>query len=255
MKLVRAFPALVFLLALLPALTGATWLPLVKSGGGGGTGWCGLVPVQGSLVNCWPIDTAHTTSSLATDVTGGKNATLTNITLNGSGPSTNLNNAVNCNGTSSTALSTLANLPTSAFTISFWVNPAASGSNVDPFANGCPDCGGNTGFRVVATSAGPTYSLKAGNGVVTASVAQSGATVGSWFMQTWTWNGATITPYQNGTAGTGSAFVGTLSAGSANVGFCYNPSFPGDFVNTLMSGIAIWNTALTSGQVTTLAGL
>jgi hypothetical protein len=54
----------------------------------GVTGWCSKIP-QSGLVNCWPFDSTYTTSSTATDPIGGKNATLTNVTLNGSGPSTN----------------------------------------------------------------------------------------------------------------------------------------------------------------------
>src|SRR5271155_1678842 len=71
--------------------------PRVSSGG---SGWCGLIP-QSGLTNCWPFDTAHTTSSAATDLIAGSNLTLTSITLNGSGPSSNLNNAIDCNGTTS----------------------------------------------------------------------------------------------------------------------------------------------------------
>ena len=53
-------------------------------------------------INCWPFDAAHTTTSVATDVVGGKNATLSNVTLLGSGPTTNLNNAGVFNGISRT---------------------------------------------------------------------------------------------------------------------------------------------------------
>jgi hypothetical protein len=84
--------------------------PLFKKAGGGAvTGWCAAIP-QSGLVNCWPFDNTYTTSSLATDPVGGNSATLSNVTLAGSGPtgSPNLNNAGVFNGTNSTGVTSLA---------------------------------------------------------------------------------------------------------------------------------------------------
>ena len=165
----------------------------VSVSGGSTSGWCGLIPAQGNLVNCWPFDTAHTTfngsgAGSPTDVVGGSNAVLTNVAANGSGPSSNLNNAGSCNGSTSKGLTALTTYPTTNLTVSFWVYPAATTSSLRPFAAGNP---GTTGMDYLLNTSG-TAAVIIGNGSTSANV-----TIGynfgfpnllasAWNMVTWT---------------------------------------------------------------------
>lgn len=222
----------------------------------GGTGWCGLVPVQGSLVNCWPFDTAHSSSATVQDVTGGKNATMSNFSLVGSGPSTNLNNAGSFNGTSSIGTTTLANLPTSAFTLNIWLNPNSGGGGGNrPLAN-CHPASNSEGFELLAGGSGNQATLYIGNGTLNVQAVTGGSlTAGSWSMVTFAYNGATLTPYLNASAGTPGALTGPLVNCSTDVAFGYDPAYSGDYYNGYIAGVAFWNTALTGAQITTLHGL
>jgi hypothetical protein len=222
----------------------------IVSGGGGVTGWCSLIP-QGGLVNCWPFDSTYTTTSTATDPIGGKNATLTNVTLNGSGPSTNLNNAAVCNGTSSHGDTALSNLPTTAFSLVVWVNRAgAIGNRIMADDHTDSDF---KGFQV--RDNGGTVFLDTGNGTTTTATDSNAITTNTWTMLTWTYSGTTVTPYTNTTAGTAGSFTGPIAAPTNNTSFCFNPAYSGDFYAGKLAGVAIYNRPLTSGEVATINGL
>lgn len=221
------------------------------------SGWCSLIP-QSGLVNCWPFDTANTTTSVATDVVGGKNATLTNVTLNGSGPSANLNNSGVFNGTSSFGSTTLANVPGSAFSIVTWENAtsgAASGSRI--VSNDNADQGSVNGFQLWTSGGGLNFSVSIGNGSSSTTATISSA-VGApgWHLLTFTYDGTTLTPYLDGAAnGTPVSLAGPVTAGGNNISFgylqlCTCANFPGT-----LAGIAIYNRTLTSGEVATINGL
>jgi hypothetical protein len=123
----------------------------------GFSGWTGLIP-QSGLVSAWPFDTAYTTTGTATDPVGGKNATLTAVTLNGSGPTTHLNNAGGFNGSSSTGITTLAGPSTANFTISFWLWQSSIVSGQRSMANSHTDAD-FSGFQVVGVSGFQTTDL------------------------------------------------------------------------------------------------
>jgi hypothetical protein len=218
------------------------------AGGGGGSGWCSKIP-QSGLVHCWPFDTANTSGSTATDTVGAKNATLTSVTLNGSGPSTNLNNAGVFNGTSSTGTTTLANVPTAAFSIVTWVKPTATGTGGRYMAN-CHTDSDNNGFQLENSS---TWVADIGNGTTFAADSTNTSST-AWGMVTWTYNGTTITAYLNAAAQNTSTLTGPLTGCATNIAFGFNPAYSGDFFGGLIAGVAIYNRALSSSEVTTING-
>lgn len=229
-----------------------------SSGGGGVTGWCSLIQ-QSGLTNCWPWDSTYTTTGTAQDPIGGKNATLTSVTLNGSGPGTHLNNAGVFNGTTShgdtTGTTTL--LTGSTWTLVMWTNfniAGASGNRL--MANDHTDSDHN-GFQVAKGSSN-CVSSDIGNGTTdngTTTASNCPATT-AWHCLAWTYSGGTLTPYLDGTAGTTAALTGPVTSGSNSMSFGFNPSYSGDFYNGMLAGVAIYgSTALTSGQVSTLCGI
>jgi hypothetical protein len=227
---------------------GGVWGDVKRSAGV--SGWCGLIP-QSGLVNCWPYDTAHTTSGTATDVIGSKNSTQTNVTLNGSGPSTNLNNAIVCNGTSSRGDTALANLPTAAFSLVMWVNTSTT-ANGRIIANDHTD-NDNNGFEVNVSTSNTVLYL--GNGTTAVPTGTGGFSAATWTMITYTYDGTTVRAYVNATTGGTASFTGPVSAGTNNVSFCVNPSYNGDWYPGMIAGVAIFNRALSAGEVTTINGL
>lgn len=253
---------LAFALFLPLAAIAQVGMPFPGPGGrahsGGGSSWCTLIP-QSGLTNCWPWDTANTTTSTATDVKGGQNATLTAVTLNGSGPSTNLNNAGVFNGTTSEGPTTLANLPTSTFSISYWIQiPTGGGNGNRVFANDHSDAD-NNGFQMRFNS-DMTPRIDIGNGTVLGFFTTTTAlTANTWAMVTWTWDGTNILGYLNGTALTQSGGSPTvtapMTAGSVNAAFGFNPAYGADFYNGKLAGVAVYNRVLSPTEVATINGL
>jgi concanavalin A-like lectin/glucanase superfamily protein len=245
--------SLAFALAFFPPIASVRaatgWLPLAAKKSGGGGGWCSLIP-QSGLVNCWPFDTANTTTSVATDVTGGKNATLTNVTLNGSGPSTNLNNAGVFNGSSSNGTTTLANVPTAAFSIVTWVKPTVVATGGRYMAN-CHTDADNNGIQLENSS---TWVSFFGNGTTFAADSTNTSST-AWAMVTWTYDGTTITSYLGSASQNTNTLTGPSTGCATNIAFGFNPAYSGDFFGGLIAGVAIYNRALTSGEVTTINGL
>lgn len=176
---------------------------------GGVSGWAGLIP-QSGLVNAWPFDSTYTTSSLATDPIGGKNATLTSVTLNGSGPGTNLNNAAVFTGsTPSGGLTSLTTYPTTALTVSLWVKPnSGMGGNARPIAVGNP---GSQGWDLYLNLGSSSYWVFGNGSGATLVGAQKNLTAGSWIMLTATFSGSTITTYGNGSSYSSGSFTGPIS--------------------------------------------
>lgn len=248
----RLLPILLLLLLSWPAcaqvpMTGAG---LAKPASGGVSGWCGLIP-QSGLVNCWPYDTAHTTSGTATDVIGGKNSTQTNVTLNGSGPSTNLNNAAIFNGTSSRGDTALANLPSPNFSVVMWINTssAASGRSM---ANDHTD-NDNKGFQIITNTGSPLMWL--GNNTSAGNAGIGAVTSATWTMASWTYDGTNIKGYNNTSLITTIPFTGPVVSGTNNISFGVNPAYNGDWYPGMLAGVAIYNRMLTSGEIATINGL
>jgi hypothetical protein len=216
----------------------------------GPSGWAGLIP-QSGLVNAWPFDNTYTTSSVATDPIGGKNAALTSVTLNGSGPSTNLNNAGVFNGTSSTGLTALAGLQTAVFTVSIWLYTASALAK-RPMASDNP---GTVGFDFIVYT-GATSSFVVGNGSTNANVGIANMSASSWTMLTITYDGTNFVAYQNGTSfGGGGTLTGLVTNSGNNVAFGFNPAYSGDYWPGKIAGVAIWNRALSSGEVSSVFAL
>jgi hypothetical protein len=202
-------------------------------------------------VAAWPFDTTYTTTSVATDPIGEKNATLTAVTLNGSGSTTHLNNAGVFNGTSSTGITTLAGPSTATFTISFWLSQTAftGGRSI---ANSHTDAD-NNGFQFLG--AGGFQVGDFGNGSSKTTVNFGAPTTSAWHMFTITYDGVNLLGYVDGVAGSPTAFTGPMTNGVANLAFGFNPAYSGDFWAGMMAGVAIWNRALTSGEVASIAAL
>jgi hypothetical protein len=189
--------------------------------------------------------------SVATDPIGEKNATLTAVTLNGSGSTTHLNNAGVFNGTSSTGITTLAGPSTATFTISFWLSQTAftGGRSI---ANSHTDAD-NNGFQFLG--AGGFQVGDFGNGSSKTTVNFGAPTTSAWHMFTITYDGVNLLGYVDGVAGSPTAFTGPMTNGVANLAFGFNPAYSGDFWAGMMAGVAIWNRALTSGEVASIAAL
>jgi hypothetical protein len=255
---VLLFCAGLFCLAQAPSRA-AGWLPLVK--GSGGTEWCGLIPAQGNLLNCWPYDTAHSTSSTVTDVTGGKNASMSNFSLNGSGPtgSPNLNNAGSFNGSSTIGTTSLPGLPlTGPYTLAMWIKTAGTSGFPVPMTNDANTTASNNGFQVrlnTGSTSAPDLFTGYGSGFNTVGYNGGNYTAGSWNLLVWTFDGSTtMIPYVNATSNGSFTINGSFTSGSTNVTFGYAPGY-GGYYNGLLAGVGIWNVVLTSTQITTLNGL
>lgn len=233
------------------------WLPLIKAGISGG--WATLIP-QSGLVNAWPFDTANTTTSSATDTIGAKNATLTAVTLNGSGPSANLNNAAIFNGSTShgdtpgPASSTPP--PRSAFSIVYWINPTGLGASGSQRVIANDHTGGadNNGIAFYFGVSNTQINMFVGNGTSAPNPVEV-ITLNTWTMITLTYDGTTLTPYKGSTAGAPVTLAGPVGVPSNALGFGYNPAYAGDFFAGMIAGVAIYNRVLTSMEVTTINAL
>ena len=231
-------------------MTGAG-LGIPVASGGGVTGWCGAIPQTG-LVNCWPFDSTYTTTSVATDPIGGKSATLTNVTLNGSGPSSNLNNAGVFNGTSSNGVTTLVNVPTATFSLVIWLNSPLVLNN-RPIAN-CHTDSDNNGIKLTYFGSGE-FLFYIGNGTSNKAAVSNVVTANTWNMFTWTYDGTTLTNYTGTSVGGTNTMAGPLTNCVTDIAFGYNPAYSGDWYSGKIAGVAIYNTSLSSGQVATINGL
>jgi hypothetical protein len=222
-------------------------------GGGGVTGWCSLVPQTG-LTHCYPFDTTYTTTTLATDPVGAANATLSNVTLAGSGPSANLNNAGVFTGSSSGGLSTFAGPSGTAFSIVVWVKPANTTAGPRVLTN-CHTDSDSNGFQVSLFSSSQ-FNISIGNGTTFTSVTTSGTfSTTTWTMLTLVFSGSTLTSYVGSTASGTTTLTGSVTTCGTNVGFGYAPSYGGDFYTGQIAGTAFYNRALTGTEVTTINGL
>jgi hypothetical protein len=222
-------------------------------------GWASLIPQPG-LVAAWPFDAANSTSSLVTDPIGGFNATMSNFSLNGSGPtgSPNLNNAGVFNGTTSEGdtTGTASLLTTSNFTFSMWFNPGNMGGQPRLIANDHTDSD-NNGFQIYATN-NVSVGLQVGNGSSTQHVDNTGGVIntGTWYMLTWTYDGTTLTCYQNGTSPNTGSFSGPVTIGSNPFTFGRDPAFGGaGFYDGLIAGVALWNRVLSGAEISDIFAL
>jgi concanavalin A-like lectin/glucanase superfamily protein len=221
--------------------------------------WCTLIP-QSGLVNCWPYDTAHTTSGTATDLIGSKNSTQTNVTLNGSGPSTNLNNAAVFDGSTShgdtpgPASSTPP--PRAAFSVVYWINPTGLGAsgNQRVIANDHTGGADNNGIAFYYATGADVIEMFVGNGTTSLNAVTTAPT-NTWTMITLTYDSTTLIPYVGTTAGTSITLAGPVATPTNALGFGYNPAYAGDFYGGMLAGVAVYNRALTSGEITTINGL
>jgi hypothetical protein len=217
------------------------------------SGWASLIPQTG-LVNAWPFDTANTTTSTATDPIGGSNATLTSVTLNGSGPNALLNNAGVFNGSSSHGDTTAPNLPASAFTVTYWVNAdAAIATGARVMANDHTDAD-NKGFQILAVTV-TDWGFDVGNGTTFAAQTAPVTSQSAWHMVTFTWDGTTLASYTDAVAGGTTTFTGPVGTATNNLSFGFNPAYSGDFCNMMIAGVAIYNRAITGTEVTTIFNL
>jgi hypothetical protein len=260
-KLLTFLIAAIFSISVSASSFGGSMMLLgVGSSSVAGTGWCGLIP-QSGLVNCWPYDTANLTSGTATDVIGGNNSTQTNVAVNGSGPSSHLNNAGSfVAGSSShglTTLSTFPAAPNSAFSIVIWLKPGLVNSSQRPIANSHTDTD-DKGFQLKFNGASNNLQFQMGNssGNANTILTTNAVTQSAWQMFTFTYDGTTsLAGYQGTTAIGPASSTGGDSPGTANLGFGYNPAYSGDYYTGLIAGVAIYNRVLTSGEVTTINGL
>lgn len=232
-------------------LTGAGGTP--KPATSGISGWCGLIS-QSGLQNCWPFDTAHTTTAVATDVVGGENATLANVTLAGAGPGANLNNAGVFNGSSSIGATSLANLPAAAFTLVLWVKAGTTGGRI--MANDHTD-EDNKGFQIIYSPGSPNnVTGNFGNGATNTNNAANPVPTNTWTMVSFTYDGTTVASYIGSTfVGNVGPMAGPIAAGTNNIAFGYNPAYSGDYFAGSIAGIAIWSRELSSAEISAIAGL
>lgn len=229
-------------------------LPLLGVGGGS-LGWCGQI-LQTGLVNCWPFDTNHTTSSLAKDVIGGKDATMSNFSLNGSGPGTNLNNAGVFNGTSTKGTTSLANVPTSAFSVGMWVFLTTDTGAGFIFNNGNPN-DANKGFMIEQPNGFFALQAYSGNGTTTTLVQSGAFSSSAWHCFVVTYDGTTLTPYIDSSAGsTGPLTSPLVNNGTNTIGFGEQmPPDSGNWYANKLAGVVIYNSALSAGAVSTFCGI
>lgn len=79
-------------------------------------------------------------------------------------------------------------------------------------------------------------------------------TIGAWYHLLGTWDGTNQTFYVNGTsAGTGTTTFGANAARETRIGAGQNESTPSFYFKGDVSGVAIWNRALSAGDAISLA--
>jgi Concanavalin A-like lectin/glucanases superfamily len=146
---------------------------------------------------------------------------MSNFSLNGSGPGSNLNNAGVFNGTSTKGTTSLANVPTSAFSVGIWVNAVANASSGFLFDNGNPN-NANKGFDLIqpGNASNVSFQFFLGNGTTTALTGTGTISASTWHCLVFTYDGTTLTPYVDGSAGGTTTLAGpVVNNGTNTIGF------------------------------------
>jgi hypothetical protein len=233
--------------------------PPAPTGGGGVTGWASLIP-QSGLLHAWPFDNTYSTTSTVSDPIGSSNASMSNFTLQGSGPTTHLNNAGLFNGTSSIGVCSGSLLTSEPFTLNAWVwaistavNAILLGNTVDASNNGVS----------ITSFFGNFAQAQAGNGTTNASATQSDGGTNwngnaAWNMITFTWDGTTLWNYPNGNASTNLFFSTALAGpmGAPTLNWTFGADATGaNFLDGKLAGVAIWNRVLSSTEIAAVFAL
>jgi hypothetical protein len=138
----------------------------------------------------------------------------------------------------------------------FWVKPTATLSFAAAYGND-NTVSTNKGVESFLNS-GSSSSGFFGNGTANAAGTFSNSlTTGTWAFLGVTYDGTNIQGYLNGSAfGAAGSLTGPISAGANNFGIGFNPASGGSaFIAANLAGFAIYNRALTSGEMSTINGL
>lgn len=184
----------------------------------------------------------------------GWNLTVTGSpTWETSGPTSYLDWAVYLNGsTYLTAPSALSPAGWTGITVAAWMLfPSAPSDNPRIVCNAHTDQD-HTGFQLMVSSGLGSGFFDIGNGSANVAANWSTAlTAGTWYFYVGTWSSAanTVTAYFNGqVAATGSG-GGTIAASAYPVTVGRNPAYNGDYVTGYVTGVALYDKALTQGQI------
>lgn len=202
-----------------------------------------------TLVGYWTLDETGTTGTLA-DSAGANPATITG-SLGNTTPPAAVTFSTNAKGSFTTgnraSSSGYVGLPscTAAISISLWMKPDTGFSDVAPIG-----LGSSTNviwFNIYSNAFIVNYW---GGTIISASPT---FTAGTWYHLAYTYDGTTDVLYVNGTQVASSTGNSRNAGVPASVNIGYFPGFSNQFVGWL-DDVRIYSGALTSGEVTTLAG-
>ena len=131
-----------------------------------------------------------------------------------------------------------------AFTLDAWV---LGGNGGRLMANSHTDVD-NRGFQFFANSSG--FSFNIGNGSTNVSTSVSTSTA-IWHHVVNTYDGSNVKMYVDGILVDTKALVGTIPS-NTSISIGYNPTYQGDYSNATIAGVAIYNRALSAGEVSAL---
>lgn len=233
-------------------LTGAKWLPLFVTAGGGaitvcGSGWTG--PTSG-LTHCWPLDNAHVSGTTIQDAIGSINGTAGANVVAATGPSGLANSARAYDGSTQPILLASDPLPlTQPVTIATWVNETTgTGNDGDPRLLCFADA--SVAFTL-ATSISPPYIDVNGALYGTSGSSTTTISTSTWHHYAVTYNGTSLLIYFDGvsqtvgaTQGDGCTSSNTWVLGGMTA---TNRLWAGSQATTVM-----YNRALSGAEITTL---
>ena len=133
----------------------------------------------------------------------------------------------------------------------FWVYPVGATGSPSIIANDNTAGADNNGIRFYNDAAATAMHEFAGNGTTSAQVGAGGSNslpANTWSMLTVTYDGTTMTGYIGTTGGSTATLAGPVAAPTNALGFGYNPASGTDFFQGRISGVAIYNRALTSAK-------
>lgn len=196
----------------------------------------------------WKLDES---SGTAVDIVGGFNGTNTSVTYSAG----KINNGANFNGTTSKLdLSTTAFAPTTAVSFSCWINCSSYATRQAIFAktDGIANLTTAFIFEVGNTSGKLTMTLSQGATTMTTTSASS-LTSSAWSFVTFTYDGANMKIYINGTLDVTTAGTGSINNITQATALGYFGSYSLLTLNGALDECGFWNNyALTASEITQL---
>jgi hypothetical protein len=137
-----------------------------------------------------------------------------------------------------------------ALTIEYWARKDGTGfGNSRMLASSHTDIS-SKGFQI-RDNGSSNERLDVGWGGGNSSYVASSAvpSLASWHHTVWTYDGATLSFYNDGVLGQAWSVTGTVAADTVGVGLAYNPAYSGDYWTGSMAEVALYSSALSATRV------